>query len=293
MMKKFVFIFCLTAFLLTGGCCHNGHCAEKNILAATFPVYIFTSNICANVPGVSVQLLVPAGTGCPHDFGARPADVQKLAKADILVVNGDGLEEFLASPLEQLEKRPAVIDAGANVPLIETPGIGAGHVNAHIFASPADAALMVRNIGGQLAVLDSANAAAYAVNTDSYAARLEALSRNLHAIGQKAGNPAIAIEHDALAYLAQNAGLNVVECLEGSASASQLANMGKTLLARKAVLLAGDAQYPDRLLRTLAAETGLPFVLLDTCASGPENPPLDYYETTMKKNIKILEQAFD
>jgi len=292
-MKKFSVAFCLVLTFMLCACCHFGHCAEKNVLAATFPVYLFTANICANVPDVSVQLLVPAQAGCPHDFAPRPADLRKLANAAILVVNGGGLEEFLAKPLEQMGKKPVIIDAGANVPVLEPLQVHAGHVNAHIFASPANAALMSRNIGARLAELDPANAAAYAANTDAYAAKLEELSRQLQSAGEKAKNRTIAIEHDALAYLAANAGLKIVACLENPASASQLADMCKILKAASPAFLAGDAQYSDRLLRTLAQETGLPFVLLNPCANGPENPPINYYEKAMKENIKILEKSLD
>ena len=41
----------------------------------------------------------------------------------------------------------------------------------------------------------------------------------------------------------------------------------------------------------LAEETGVPVCALDTLASGPDNPPLDYYEITMLNNLLLISDA--
>lgn len=72
--------------------------AQTRVLATTFPVYQIVRNITQNVPDVEVQLMLPAQAGCPHDYALTPQDMSKLAQADILVLNGLGLEAFLGSP---------------------------------------------------------------------------------------------------------------------------------------------------------------------------------------------------
>lgn len=291
-MRKSVTTLCLAlAFLLAA--CHHAHCAVKDVLASTFPVYLFTANICAGVPGIKVSLLIPAQTGCPHDYAPRPADLQKLAKAKILIINGDGLDAFLTKPLGELRKKPQIINAGANIPVIEYPGEPVGRINPHYFSSPAAAALMARNIGRQMAVLDPPNAFAYCANTAKYVQKLEQLSKRLANIGAIAKNRKIAIEHDALAYLVQNAKLEIVATLENAASAADLGRMRADLLEKKPALLAGDSQYPDKFIRSLSEETGIKSILLNPCASGPEDAPLDYYETVMKENANILQKNLD
>ena len=66
--------------------------AQTRVLATTFPVYQIVRNITQNVPDVEVQLMLPAQAGCPHDYALTPQDMSKLAQADILVLNGLGLE---------------------------------------------------------------------------------------------------------------------------------------------------------------------------------------------------------
>lgn len=293
-MKKLSGIICLAVMLLLGACYH-GHCAEKTlrILATTFPVYQFTANVCHGAKNVEVDLLIPAAAGCPHDFALKPADLNKLATADIIIINGAGLEEFLTKPLASLHKKPEILDAGLNVPVLGEADGSSDHVNSHIFASPANAALMVANIATRLSILDPENLPIYNQNATIYVEALKKLSESLQEVGSRAANRGIALEHDALAYLAHNAGLNIVATFESSASASQLANLGKLLAKDKPALLAGDAQYPDRLLQTLAAETKIPFAKLNTGASGPSDAPLDYYTSVMKKNLETLEKFFD
>lgn len=290
-----ILAICFTLFFIITGC-HHGRCAEKpvNIVASTFPLYIFAQNICEGASNINLQLLIPSQAGCPHDFSLRPADMQKLAKADILIINGHGLEEFLAKPLSGLAHRPALIDAGQNVPVLEEfHESDHEHVNSHIFAAPAEAALMAANIVRGLKDFNSENAGIYEKNAQNYITQLNGLSQKFKAVGQKATNKGIIIEHSALAYMAQNAGLTIIASLEGNASASQLAAAKKILQKEKPALLAGDVQFPDRLLATLAEETGIPFARLNPCAAGPEDAGPGYYIEAMKQNLKLLERYFD
>ena len=298
-MKKFLHcglvLLCMCfIFACHGRHCHGAESQNFKVLASTFPIYLFTANVCKDVKNVSVELLIPAAAGCPHDFALRPADMLKLANASVLVINGAGLEDFLLKPLESLSKTPLVIDAGLNVKLL--PGVEQdhhGHDNPHIFAGPAQASLMVLNIATGLARFDALNADQYMANAEKYAESLSNLSGQLQKVGQQAKNPKIALDHDALAYLAENANLHVSAIFENVDSVARVARLKKELEADKPALLAGDSQYPSRMLKTLAEEVKIPFELLDPCANGPENPPLDYYNQVMKKNLEILEKAFD
>lgn len=297
-MKRFLVVMAMIMAVFACAC-HGGHhvcAAEKpfKVLASIFPVYLFTANVCADAKNVQVELLIPAAAGCPHDFALKPQDMQKLAKADVLVINGAGLEEFLEKILSGPASGLPVIDGGANIALLPEAGHeGHDHGNPHIFAAPEDAAIMVGNIAAGLARLDPANAAVYEKNAAEYQGVLREISDRLKETGQKAANRRVALEHDALAYLARNAGLEVVNVFENSIAASRMASLLKELKASAPKVLAGDSQYPDRLLKTLSSETGIPFIQLNPCAGGPENAPLYYYQKVMEENLDILGNSFD
>lgn len=295
-MKKILRILCLFLILTApGACCHYGHCAEAGfrVLASTFPIYLFTANVCSGLKNVKVEVLAPPAAGCPHDYSLTPLDLRKLSQADVFIVNGAGLEEFLGRAMQSVDRMPQMVDAGAGVATTELGAEHKGEANSHIFGAPDKAIPMVLNIARGLSALDSKNAAIYAYNADIFTARLHALSQKLEKTGASAANKKIALEHGALVYLARNAGLEIALIFEGGASAAKLAAIRKEIADKKPALLAGDSQYSDRMLKTLSSETGIPFAMLDPCASGPENAPLDYYETVMEQNIRTLGQYFD
>lgn len=280
--------------------------AEFRVLATTFPVWLFTRNVCHEVPGVRVELFVPAQTGCPHEFTPSPADLRRLAQAQAIVINGLGLEAFLSQPLRTLDKEHAVIDASRGTHPLPAPAEDDGHghdhgapgVNPHIFAGPAQAALMVRAIGEGLARLDAPHAVAYRANAAAFAGRLEGLAGGLAAIGNAAPHKGIVLQHDDLAYLAHEAGLETLAVLRAgdenaALSASQLHALTRRLKAEAPVLIAGEPPAPDRAVELLSAESGVPFALLDPVASGPADAPLDYYERAMRANAETLRRYFD
>lgn len=295
-LRKIIFVPALAVFFACSG--HLAICQAASgdsgkslrVVATTFPVYLFTANICANIKNARVELLIPAVAGCPHDYAPTPRDLRKLASANIIVMNGLGLEDFLAKSIHDIAPKVPVIDAGAGIQAVKESD---GHPNPHIFAAPGQAALMSANIGKGLAEHDAANGAAYENNARDYARKLENLSAELKKIGASAANKKIALEHDALVYLARDAGLDIVAMVAENPVAVQLARLEKELRQSAPALLAGDSQYSDKTIQTLARAAGLPFAKLDPCASGPEDPPLDYYEKVMLENIKTLGEYFE
>lgn len=278
------------------------------VLATTYPVYLLTRAVAGQSPRLQVELLIPAQTGCPHDYALTPDDMRRLAGAQAVVMNGLGLEGFMDKAL-----------AGAHIPLVDSSvqvlplaeesaagpsrgGHAAAHgghqhgaVNPHAFASPAQAARMVRAIGQGLARALPEAAQACPAAAEALAARLEALSRRLAAIGAGASNRRVASLHDGLAYLLRDAGLELVAVVQEGEdvqpSAARLIALARQFRASPPALLLGEPQYADKPLRALAAETGIPVLLLDPLASGPADAPTDHYERVMAENCRKLGEA--
>ena len=85
------------------------------VLATTYPVYLLTRAVTKNSPEIQVDLLIPAKTGCPHDYALSPGDMRKLSQAHIVVMNGLGMEAFLQ---KALPAGIAIIDSSAGVAII-------------------------------------------------------------------------------------------------------------------------------------------------------------------------------
>ena len=286
--------------------------SPREFTATVFPVWILLHEIAHDVPGVNVNLLLPAGSGCPHDYAMTPNDRRRLAKADILVMNGLGLEGFLG----HAAKRSSLLKPGSSVviaarglsDILPAEGSCNGHshsdhgkdacsANPHIFASPSMMANMARSISSQLAQFDAANAARYRANGADIASRLDALAAECRASGQKLAGRAVIAQHSAFDYLARDMGLEVaahVQSHDGQEpSARAMLDLVRLIRSKNVAAVITEPQYPARTGRTLAAETGIPCITLDPAANGPADlaSPLDWYEELMRENLRTLEQV--
>lgn len=310
-MKAILSLLLCLCFGLSAAPAHAGTQARE-YTATVFPVWILLQEIAGGVPGVNVSLLLPAGAGCPHDYAMTPADRRTLARADVLVMNGLGLEGFLgyASKRQSLLKPGAsIVIAAQNISgILPSEGSCSGHshsghgkdacsANPHIFAAPSMMAQMARSIVSQLTSLDAANADRYRANGADIVGRLDALAAECRNSGEKLNARAVIAQHSAFDYLARDLGLSMeahIQAHDGhEPSARAMLDLVRLIRAKKVAAVITEPQYPARAGRTLAAETGIPCITLDPAANGPADlaSPLDWYEKTMRDNLRTLEQA--
>lgn len=88
---------------------------KKTILVTTFPIYQIVRNVTEGRDGVKVNLLLPSQLGCPHDYALTIEDMKKLAKSDILIINGHGMEEFLGAPVKEANPNILIIDSSEGI----------------------------------------------------------------------------------------------------------------------------------------------------------------------------------
>ena len=283
--------------------------AELNVLCTTFPIHQIARNVAQGREGVALQLMLPAGMGCPHDYALTPQDMRKLAAADVLAVNGLGLEEFLGAPVLAANPGIEIVDSSAGIrDLLEyahDPHEAEdehGHedhdhahphegVNPHLFASPRQAARIALNVAAGLSKADPDGAATYFRNAQAYAARLNALADELAALGRTLKNNRIVEPHGVFDYLARDMGLEIAAVLRPHGqepSAAEMLDLVREIREKQAGAIFTEPQYPAKIGAALARETGLPTATLDPVATGPDEAPLDYYETAMRKNMEVL-----
>lgn len=282
------FLTCLLACLALvapaqGVCAKQADEAVLRIVATTFPVHLITRNICQGRDYVRLELLVPASSGCPHDYSLTPADLEKLARAQAVVINGLGMEPFLDKAMRSAHSTAVCIDASTGIaPLPDG--------NPHTFSSPRLAVQMAYAIATALARLDLRGAAAYHRNAEAYAAKLHSLDRRLTALGGTGRK--VALLQDSLAHFARNAGLEVVATIQDDEdappSAAHLVAMKKLLLQQRPVLILCDAAHSDAIAQTLSRETGIPSLALDMLSTGPENAAQSHYEAVMAANCNKI-----
>lgn len=271
------------------------------VLATTFPMHQITRNVAQGRP-VTVELMLPAALGCPHDYALTPQDMMKLSKARALVVNGLGMEEFLNSALKKANPSLAVIDSSRGITNLLTyiDADHAGHqgharVNPHLFVSPRMAAQLAQNIAGGLSRIDPSGALVYQENARAFGARMAVLDQRIRALGKKLVHKQIMTQHGVFDYLARDMGLTIAAVLEAHSgkepSAAEMLGLVNTIKKKKIRAVFTEPQYPPKIALTLARETGIRVASLDPGATGPLAADLGYFDFLMDKNLKTLESV--
>ncbi len=273
------------------------------VLVTTFPIYQIARNVAAGSDALNIDIMLPSRMGCPHDYILTPRDIRKLEKADILMINGLGMEGFLESAIESAKPGMKVIDSSAGIEEIlyyedeyEHNNLDLGRdndsFNPHLFASPRMAAKIAVNIASQLSRIHPEGAKVYSRNANLYALRMNLLGEDLAELGRRLKNNRVVTQHGVFDYLARDMGLKIIGTVlspEGQdPSAAEMLETVRLIREQKAGAVFIEPQYPSRTAETIAREAGIPFAELDPAATGPANAPLDHYEDVMRKNIVIL-----
>jgi zinc transport system substrate-binding protein len=268
------------------GPCH-AHPAVR-IVTSFYPVYVAALNVTAGVEGTEVHNLASPHIGCLHDYQLTAGDARKLSDADLLIVNGAGMESFLEKIRAQYPSLK-IVEACEGVPLLDG--------NPHVWVSPAGARAQVDNIARAFSDADPTNAARYTANAAAYKGQLASLEARMKSeLAQLVGTPVVA-QHDSFPYLARDLGLEVVGVIEeGHGHEPDAAEFARTIdLVRdkKVKFIFAEPQYSDRLAQTLARESGATVLQLDPVAQGPSEPSRarGAWLEAMEKNLSVLRGA--
>ncbi|MDO9509094.1 MAG: metal ABC transporter substrate-binding protein [Thermovirgaceae bacterium] len=280
--------------------------SRLEVLVTTFPIYQITRNVAAGRKALNIVLMLPSRMGCPHDYVLTPQDMGRLARTDLLIINGLGMEGFLDRAIESAKAGMRVADSSAGIGGIlhyedahnhaqEGHGHDQDSLNPHLFASPGLAAAVALNIAGELSKIDPEGASIYYTNADLYAKSMNLLAGDFAELGRRLKNNRIVTQHGVFDYLARDMGLEIIAAvlsLEGQEpSAAGMLETVRLIRELKVGAVFTEPQYPSRISQTIAREAGIPFAELDPAATGPDDAPLDHYETVMRKNLSVLEET--
>lgn len=295
-MKKAIAFVLLLTLLMTSA-------LAETVVTSFYPIYLFALNLTAGIEEITVSNLAPQGTGCLHDYQLSIRDMKALNQADVLLVNGAGMESYLTRVIESFPELP-VVDASVGIELMAADGHTdhEGHddadheYNAHIWLDVGNAMQMVDNLAEGLKAALPDQAEAIEGNRAAYVARLEALDGELTEAIAALTKKDIVTFHEAFPYFARRYGLNVAAVVTrepGDAlSPRELATLVAQLKELGCPPLFTEPQYDDLAAETLQKETGAPMYELDPVVTGPDTDiPLTWYEGVMRKNLAVLQEA--
>ncbi len=300
-MKKTIPLFLCALLLaaLTG--CGGGQQPAKggdaalSVTATTYPVYCFTTAVTEGAEGVEVSLLVNQQTSCLHDYTLTVNDMKLLEGADVLVMNGVGLEDFLSDALGQLTAQ--VIDCSQGVDLLPLEdGEGDGHSQSydpHIWMDPQRAAVMVENIAAQLSQLDSGNAQLYQDNAAQTVEQLTDLYHTWSDIFLPLDGPSLITFHNGFAYLADAFHFDILRSIEeeegSEISAREMAELTQLIEEYQLPAIFTEVNGSDASAQALARDTGVKVYALSMVMSGDESGILPYLSAIDQNMATIME----
>ena len=299
MKKNILTLTAVLLFSLLSGCTPRQQPAQ--IAATTLPVYEFTSRLCEGT-GLTVTQLVSESVSCLHDYSLSVDQVRRTEAAELVVISGAGLEEFM----EDLLQDKQVIDSSAGIPLLE-----GGHEHSHdheaeaheeesheghrheqdphIWLSPVNAKLMAQNICSGLTARYPDQAATIEKNLQSLLADLDALETYGREQLADVNCRELITFHDGFAYLADCYDLTILEAVEeesgSEASASELIHLIEEVEHHQLPAIFTEALGSVSAARIISAETGVAVYTLDMGMHGNS-----WFEA-MYHNISTLKGA--
>lgn len=257
---------------------------QFHVVTSFYPMYVAAKNIISDCGGVTLQNLSEPQTGCLHDYQLTTQDMVKLSSADVFIVNGGGIESFLADVAAQYPKLE-IIDASAHIELLED--------NAHAWMSIPDYMTQVRTITEGLSAQDAPHQDNYEKNCQEYLSKLDELRQRQQELAQAYEQRSIVIFHEAFDYIARDYGLAVSAVLdldeERQVSAGEVADLLGHIRTDHADVILAEERYGRSMCEALQKEAEVQAVYLDTCVRGDYDA--DSYLNAMEENLSKLDEA--
>lgn len=290
---KIILTAALAAALLCG-------CAPKAdyapIAATTLPVWDFTSRLCQDTP-LAVTRLVTEQVSCLHDYSLNVRQVKAAEAAQVVVISGAGLEDFLDDLLLDVP----TIDASQGIFLLHSDEAHEeeehhheedGHhheEDPHIWLSPENAQVMAQNICDGLSRQYPDYEGTFRVNLEDLLTQLEALQS--YSKEQLSGLQCRELIpfHDGFSYFAQAFHLTILESVEeesgSEASAKDLIHLTELVREHNLPAIFTEVSGSDSAAQVIARETSCKVYALDMAMSG------DSYFEAMYHNIDTIREA--
>ncbi|WP_341882687.1 zinc ABC transporter substrate-binding protein [Synechococcus sp. UW140] len=297
--------------VLSLGACSNSTESSKQfkVLTTFMPISLFTKAVAGNC--AEVQALIPANSG-PHDFQAKPADVNALRQAKVLVKNGLGMEGFLGKLIASADNKDLlVIDSSRGITTLDSPAeeghaeeahsshshSNHGEVNPHIWLDPLRAVSQVENIRDGLVKADPSCAASYRRNAATYIAKLQTLNAEIsNQLNPYQGKTFVAF-HDFAPYFANRYKLKadfLVDVPELNPSPADLMRVAADVKRSQLKALLSEPQEGERSFNALAKDLGVKISVFDPMETGSvqaSQNPATYFKV-MRSNVADLIKAF-
>lgn len=258
----------------------SGSSGSNGKLHAVTSLEIF-ADLVRNVGGdrVDVTALLPPGAD-PHTYELTPNRVADIAKADVVFVNGLGLEATIQDTIGA-NAGGRVVTLTDGLPVIKNDtqlaeGASTAGGNPHMWLDVRLGARYVEKIRDALIERDPAGRATYEANANAYLQQLGDLDREMEqtVLSIPKERRKLVTFHDAYPYLAARYGLQIVGVAVPSPgqepSAQHIADLTQTLRSQGMPAVYKEPEFNAAVLEQAASEAGVRVLdlLSDAYADG-------------------------
>ncbi len=263
------------------------------------------TSIVASVAGdrAGVRGLVPEGTNS-HTFEPPPSAAATLAGADVLFLNGLGLEDPTRELAEvSLGEEARTVLLGDRTLTEEEylydhafPREG-GKPNPHTWTNPPLAIEYAEVAARELTELDPDGAEEYQANLDAFTKRAEELDAAMRAASATVAVKKLLTYHDAYAYFAQTYGWEVIGAVQvsdfGEPSPNEVAELIDQVKEHRVPAIFGSEVFPSPVLEQIGREAGVRYVdtLRDDDLPGEPGDPEHSWLGLMRLNFTTMVEA--
>jgi len=299
-MARWMIVTACVAAVVLAGCSREQPAGSGNgtatgrvlrVVATTTQV----ADLAANVGGdrVKVTRLFKPNVD-PHDYEPSPADIETIARADLVLENGAGLESWLHDTVTSSGFRGPVVDTSQGVRLRQV----GGEPDPHIWQNPRNAQVMAANIERALAEAEPADAGVFQANQAAYTRQLQALDVEVQHQIDGLANKQLVTNHDAFGYYIDRYGLqfvgSIIPSFDTSAELSgrDIRDLVAKIKATKVKAVFSETSLPPKTAETIAQEAGVKVVegedALYGDSLGPAGSDGDTYLKMVRHNTRTI-----
>ncbi len=297
MKRIFSLIFTLSLLMGLVSCGGTGSATDDNALqvaCTTYPVYLMAQAVTEGADDVALSLVIDQQISCLHNYTLTMTDMKAIDAADVIAINGAGLEDFLEDVLEGRD----VLDCSASLDLLWNDE--EQEYDPHFWLDPSRAAQMAQNLADGLAELDPDNAAVYGANAQAIQQELSDFYQTQRERLENLQPKELITFHDGFEYFAGAFDLEIVASVEeeegSEASARRIKELVELVDQYELPAVFIESNGSDSAARALSNERGLAIYALNMGMSQDLVPEsltgLDAYEWILSGNIDTLLEAY-
>lgn len=282
--------------------------AENNklqIVATT----TFIADVLGKIAGDEVDLwtLLEPGQN-PHSFQPTPRDMILVSEADLIFVNGLGLEEFLDDLLDGADSSAEIVVVSAGISSLESEehdheNDGESHqeqigLDPHVWFDPNNVKIWVENAAMTLMEKDPGKSEIYQSNAEAYLEKLDQLDgwirEQVDQIPPE--NRKLVTDHETFGYFAEEYGFTQMGAMipamttEAETSGQQLADLVDRIRNYQVRAIFVGIETDPTLSERIAEDTGVQLVPL-YFGSLTDGDPAGTYLDFMRYNVTQIVEA--